>query len=116
MTPKTLVGKVRLRVLVFVVGVPLAAMAAILFTPGWLTIPVVGVAVYTMAMGVKQATTRLGEAVCWTCGADLAGLPRSEHGVPCPGCGALNMGSEGGGLDARADALVAADDHGPHEA
>lgn len=90
MTPKTLLGKVRLRVLVFVVGVPLAACAAIVFTPGWAALPVVGVAVYTIALGVNKATTRLQERVCWTCGADLRGLVRSDHGVPCPGCGALN--------------------------
>lgn len=114
MTPSTLIGKVRLRVLAFMVGVPLAALAAILLTPGWLTLPVVGVAVYTMAMGVKQATTRLEHPLCWTCEADLSGLAISEHGVPCPGCGALNAIEPDGHAHPVAHAPVSDEEHGPH--
>lgn len=86
----TLLGKVRLRVLVFAVGVPLAAVTTIAMAPSWAALPLVGVAVYTLALGVQKAAGRLHESVCWTCGASLAGRPAGAHGVECPGCGTLN--------------------------
>ena len=86
----TLLGKVRLRVLVFAIGVPLAAATTIAMAPSWIALPIVGVAMYTLAVGVKKATGRLHESVCWTCGTSLAGRPGGAHGVECPGCGTLN--------------------------
>lgn len=87
----TWLGKIRLRAIVFVIGVPLAVMGAISLSPAWLTVPLVGVALAAVTMSLSKITSRLGEAVCLTCGHDLQGLPPGEHGVACPNCGGLNM-------------------------
>jgi len=85
------VNKLRLRVVVFVIGIPLAAFGIISLTPAWLTLPVVGMAVAAVTMSVSKLTQRLAKQVCWTCGADLSSQPPHEHGIACPTCGALNQ-------------------------
>ncbi|MBL8744788.1 MAG: hypothetical protein JNK58_00370 [Phycisphaerae bacterium] len=85
------VTQVRLRVIVFVIGVPLAAFGAITLGPAWLTLPIVGVAVAVVTVSVNKLTQRLGEGVCFTCGQGLRDVPPGEHGKVCPGCGALNQ-------------------------
>jgi len=87
----TWLSKLRLRLLVFVIGVPLAAFAAMSLSPSWLAIPVVGVAVYAVALGLQKASSRLAQPTCWTCGADLSSEPEGDHGRACPSCGALHQ-------------------------
>lgn len=86
----TWMSKLRLRVLVFVIGLPLAAMAAISVSPSWLALPFMGVAFYATVLAVSKVTGRLARPTCWTCGADISGEPGGDHGVACPNCGALN--------------------------
>lgn len=85
------VNKLRLRVIVFVIGIPLAAFGAITLGPAWLTLPLVGVAVAAVTMTVSKLTSRMNAHVCLTCGGSLAGEPPHEHGVMCRACGALNQ-------------------------
>lgn len=85
------VNKLRLRVIVFVIGIPLAAFGAISLGPAWLTLPLMGVAFAAMTMTVSKLTQRLAQHVCLTCGKDLKGIPAHEHGIICPGCGSLNQ-------------------------
>lgn len=85
------VTRVRLRVIVFVIGVPLAAFGAITLGPAWLTLPIVGVAVAVVTVSVNKLTQRLGGSVCFTCGEEIGDVPPGEHGKVCPGCGALNQ-------------------------
>ena len=87
-------SRIRFRVVVFVIGIPLAAFGVISLSPAWLTLPLVGVAVASLTMTVSKLTHRLGAHICLTCGsdlADLADLAAHEHGVICPTCGALNQ-------------------------
>ncbi|MEM8835280.1 MAG: hypothetical protein AAGD00_05625 [Planctomycetota bacterium] len=85
-------SRVRLRVAALIVGIPLAAFGVLsLGVAGWLTLPVVGVAIAAVSVGFSKATSRLAADTCWTCGTSLADEPASEHGVMCPKCGALNQ-------------------------
>ena len=84
-------SRVHVRTLVMAVGIPLALLSAISFSPAWLTLPLVGVAFAAVTMTVNKIGQRLNEPVCWTCGRDLAGEPGSEHGRVCPECGSLNQ-------------------------
>lgn len=81
--------KTRLRVL----AVVLAAIFAVIGVVTWAALPVVpvmGVALITVAAVVNQMTSRLAHPVCYQCGADLpAGRP-GVYGVLCSGCGAVN--------------------------
>lgn len=85
------VTRLRLRAIVFVIGVPLAAFGAISLGPAWLTLPIVGVAVAVVTVSLNKLTARLGESVCWTCGTGIKDVPPGEHGKVCPNCGSLNQ-------------------------
>lgn len=86
----TFVGKIRLRLFVFVIGVPLAAFGAIAVGPSWAALPVVGMAFYALSVSVNKAASRLAKPTCWTCGQDLSGRANGPYGIDCPGCGTLN--------------------------
>ncbi len=87
----TWLGWLRLRAAAVVVGVPLVLMGAISLGPGWLTLPLVGVAVAAVTMTVNKLGRHFERTTCWTCGTDLASEPAGVHGVVCPDCGALNQ-------------------------
>lgn len=91
----TWLAKLRLRAIVFVIGIPLAAFGAISIGPAWLTLPLVGVAVAAVTMSLNRLTDRLAQPLCFTCGADLAERPAHEHGIICPECGSLNQHNPG---------------------
>ncbi|MFO0832717.1 MAG: hypothetical protein U0637_12860 [Phycisphaerales bacterium] len=78
----------RRRVLWTVTGVAATAVAVVAWTtlPAW---PVVGVAVATAVLAVNTLASKVRADACWGCGEKIAGLPRSEHGVMCPKCGAI---------------------------
>jgi hypothetical protein len=84
----TWMHKIRLRVLGLLLGLVLAAIAAVSFTtwPAW---PVIGVAVATLAIAVNKMTTRLAQPVCWGCGTDISRATPGQYGVECPSCGSL---------------------------
>ncbi len=84
-------NRIRLRVVVFVIGIPLAAFGAISLGPAWMALPLFGVAVAAMTMTVNKATQRLGQHACLTCGHELGALPAHDNGIICPSCGALNQ-------------------------
>ncbi len=90
----TLIEKVRLRLLVIVVGIPLAAFATISLGPSWLaTLPVVGVVVLAMARTLNTTSSKMAKPICWTCGGDLSTEPGGAMGVVCQECGSLNQQS-----------------------
>ncbi|HBS29507.1 MAG TPA: hypothetical protein DEB06_08685 [Phycisphaerales bacterium] len=89
----TWLGRMRLRLIIFVIGIPLAAFGAISFGPGWLALPIVGVAVAVVSVSVNKLAQRLAHPVCWTCGHDLSSLTPHDLGVVCPSCGSLNQHS-----------------------
>ena len=82
----------RLRLRVFAViaagAVATVGLVSFLALP---PIPVVGVALITVAAVVNTMTSRLSTAVCWSCGEDLAGAKAGVHGVMCESCGAVNQ-------------------------
>lgn len=84
----TFLQRTRLRVLAVLVGVALSALAVISLTtvPAW---PIVGVAVAAAAVCVHNLAHRFSSTICYTCGHDLRGLPRGEHGTICPTCGSV---------------------------
>lgn len=84
-------GKVKVRAFVWAIGIPLAAWGAIILSPAWLTLPVIGVALTALGVSVSKVTRHVDQAVCWTCGADLSAEDAFEHGLVCPKCGALNQ-------------------------
>ena len=84
-------GRVRVKVFSVVLGIALATVAVVLWTPlGWL--PATGLAVAAAIVAVNRAGHRLTEPVCYQCGMELKGQPDGEHGILCPGCGALYQG------------------------
>lgn len=87
----TWVSRLRLRAIVFVIGIPLAALGAISFGPGWLALPLVGVAFAAVTVTLNKIGHRVDQRVCWTCGSDLSGEPVAEQGVACPNCGSLHQ-------------------------
>jgi len=87
----TWLGRARLRAIVYVIGIPLAAFGVITLSPAWLTLPVVGVALAAVTMTVNKTANRLVGERCWTCGTSLKGEPAAVQGIVCPGCGALNQ-------------------------
>ncbi len=80
--------KVRLRILAFAFGIVLAALAVISLT-GLPALPIVGVALATVAMIVNGATARLNHPTCLGCGADMSGEPEGQYGVVCKSCGTV---------------------------
>lgn len=84
-------SRLHVRTLVMAVGIPLALLSAISFSPAWLMLPLVGAAVAAVTMTVNKIGQRLSEPVCWTCGHNIEGEPGSEHGRVCPECGSLNQ-------------------------
>ena len=103
-------GRIRVRALSVVLGIGLAAAGIILWT-GIAWFPVVGVAVAAAVVAVGRVGYRLTEPVCYHCGRDLAGLAGGEHGIVCPGCGALHQGRRMV-LGNRPDPRAAEDDEG----
>jgi len=87
----TWLGRLRLRVIVLLVGVPLAVLGAVSIGPAWMTLPLVGVAFAAITLTVSKTAQRLGEMCCWTCGAELCVESTSEHGIVCAECGSLNQ-------------------------
>jgi hypothetical protein len=87
----TWMSRLRLRAIVFVIGIPLAAFGAISLGPGWLALPLVGVAVAAVTMTLSKLGHRADQRICWTCGTDLSGEPEAEQGVACPTCGSLQQ-------------------------
>ena len=87
----TWLGKLRLRLFVTIVGVPLALLGAISIGPGWMTLPLVGMAIAAVTMTENKTTNRLIAELSWTCGTSLRDQPAGEQGVVCPSCGSLNQ-------------------------
>ncbi|MAY73655.1 MAG: hypothetical protein CMJ31_02830 [Phycisphaerae bacterium] len=88
--PVTWFHRLRLRVLAIVLAGGLAVFAMI----SWLALPalpVIGVAVITVAAVVNTVTHRLASPVCWQCGEDIGEAPKGVHGAMCRGCGAVNQ-------------------------
>lgn len=82
-------SRIRLRALAVLVGVATAAIATVSLI-GLPALPVVGVAVATVAVAINKITSRLRDPVCYGCGTDIAGLPSGEYGVICPSCGSMS--------------------------
>lgn len=90
-TGRGYLGRLRLRALGWSLGFGLAAFAVIAWTPiGW--VPVVSVAVAAAVMTMSRMATSLDKPLCYSCGADLAGVSDSPQGIACPSCGAVYQG------------------------
>jgi predicted RNA-binding Zn-ribbon protein involved in translation (DUF1610 family) len=84
------ISLLRLRALLWVVGIATATTAAIVLTSvSW--VPLLGVAMAAVAMSLNSVGAKLSKPTCMTCGEDLSGRPVAEQGVPCPKCGGLNL-------------------------
>ncbi len=81
--------RARMRALAALVGVSIAAFGLIAWA-ALPVLPVVGVAVATVAVMINSVAARLDEAICRDCGHDLMGEAVSDYGVACPRCGLLN--------------------------
>lgn len=84
----TWLGKIRLRVLAYVLGIALAVLGVVSLTtiPAW---PIVGAAVAVVAMVIHRAGAGLASASCLGCGQSLSQQPEGEHGIICPECGTI---------------------------
>ncbi len=100
----TWMGKVRLRALVAVIGVPIALLATISALPAWVMVPIVVAAV---TMTFSRVTSGMQRPTCWTCGSDLSAEGHGVHGLACPHCGALNQFAPSGDPD---DLIVPGED------
>ncbi len=78
-----------MRALAALLGVSIAAFGLIAWA-ALPVLPVVGVAVATVAVMINTVAARLDEAMCRDCGQDLVGEAVSDYGVVCPRCGLLN--------------------------
>lgn len=83
-----LLDKARVRMAWVVVGVVATATGVVLLNIAPV-LPVLGVAVATLALAVHGVASRIKADACKACGASLARAPIGEHGVMCPGCGQL---------------------------
>jgi len=113
-TGQAWISRLRLRALVWILGIALATTAMVLLTSvSW--VPVVGVAVAAAAMSINKVASRLSKPTCWSCGHDLSAQPVNNWGAACPTCGALNQPrpDEAAGLALReqADQIDIADGH-----
>lgn len=80
----------RLRALLWTLGIAAATTAAVVLTTvSW--VPMVGVATAAVAVAVSKVASRLSKPVCWTCGTDLSGRPLGQHGIVCDACGSLHQ-------------------------
>lgn len=86
----TFLHKIRLRVLAILVGSGLAVVG-LLSLVSWPALPVIGVAVITVAAVVHRVTHKLSSPLCHACGHDLTGQPDSSIGLICPDCGSVNI-------------------------
>ncbi len=82
--------KLRLRVLAILVGSGLAVFG-LLSLVSWPALPIIGVAVITVAAMVHRVTHKLSAPTCHACGHDLTGLPEASIGLICPDCGSVNL-------------------------
>jgi hypothetical protein len=82
----TFLHETRRRVLWVIVGVGVTAVAIASWT-ALPALPIVGVAVATLALVVNRLTQGLRQSTCLGCGQDVSQLPHGEHGVICPHCG-----------------------------
>jgi hypothetical protein len=85
---------IRVRAIWVLVGLLATTVGVI----AWTTIPalpVVGIAATALVMTVNRISKHVRPEACYQCGADTAGQPRGEHGVVCPGCGAIHTPYEG---------------------
>jgi len=112
----TWLGRMRLRLIVFVIGIPLAAFGAMSLGPAWLALPIVGMAVAAVTVSVNKLAQRLAHPVCWTCGHDLDGHTPHDLGVVCPVCGALNQHSLSNAIVLASLPEDEDDDEGDHSA
>lgn len=86
--------KLRLRAFGVLVGVGLAAVAAV----SWVSVPlwpVVGVAVTAVALAVNSIGSKLSQQRCMACGHDITEEPAGPHGKICPDCGSINTPFDG---------------------
>ncbi len=85
-------SRIRRRVLVWTVGIAVAAIVTISLTtiPTW---PVVGIAVLAAATAINTLAGRLhtDTLTCLRCGVGLAGEKPGTYGVVCKSCGAINQ-------------------------
>lgn len=81
--------RARMRALASVLGVAIAAFGLIAWA-ALPVLPVVGVAVATVAVMINSLTARLNEPLCRDCGQDLRRESLSDYGVACPRCGLIN--------------------------
>ncbi len=86
----TRLAKLRLRLIIFVIGIPLATFGAISLGPSWLALPLVGAAAYALTLTLGRVAGRASQPFCWTCGGDMSAEPVGDHGAVCPSCGTLN--------------------------
>lgn len=86
----TWLGKLRLKVFAYLVGLALAVIGVISLT-ALPALPVVGVAIAAAAVLVNHVATRLSNSTCLGCGQSIAKLPSGEHGTICPTCGTLSF-------------------------
>jgi hypothetical protein len=87
----TFLHQIRRKVLWVVVGVGVTTLAILSWT-ALPALPIVGVAVATIALVINTMTARLRQPICHGCGVSIAGLPHGEHGVICPDCGHITSG------------------------
>jgi predicted RNA-binding Zn-ribbon protein involved in translation (DUF1610 family) len=89
-TARAWLSRVRVRAAVFTLVIAGAAWAVVAFSAlAWL--PVVGVAMAAVVVGVNTFADRLTRPMCLSCGHELTGQALGPHGCVCPSCGALHM-------------------------
>ena len=89
-----LVNRVRRRVLAIVVAGVVASVTAV-SVAALPVLPVVGVALITVAAAVNSVTAPLKASVCSHCGASLGDAEAGPYGAICGKCGGLTPPSDG---------------------
>ncbi len=105
-TGAAFLSRVRVRAVLWIVGIGLCTWAAILLA-GLSWVPVVGVAVAAAAATINKVAHRLDKPVCHGCGHDMRGEPLGPAGAVCPTCGSLHQPRP---MDASATLAARADD------
>jgi hypothetical protein len=82
----------RLKLFGILLAVVLGVMVVLSSGVGWLSIPVVGAALWAVVMTVNRVADRATNS-CWTCGYrfDGGGDDGADGGRVCPKCGSLHQ-------------------------
>ncbi|MCK4872257.1 MAG: hypothetical protein KAS72_05995 [Phycisphaerales bacterium] len=82
--------RLRLKMFGILLAVAIGCMVVLSTGVGWLTIPVVGAALWAMVVTINRTSAKAA-TMCWSCGCDLSNQDPADGSVVCSECGTLHQ-------------------------